>query len=325
MNPSGGHGGASGRSGDRIRLIGLTGHGRHGVKPEELRDGQRFVVDVELELDLRLAGRSDDLVDTVDYGQLADAVVARIEGEPVALIERLAHLIACDVLADDRVTAVDVVVHKPQAPLRVSFEDVQVHVHRVRGVPVVIALGANLGDPLETLQDSLIELADVPGLEVTDVSGLIESDPVLPFTGSGRARPQDAAPVPGHPVYLNAVVLGEYVGEPETLLRELHAVEHRHGRTREVHWGPRTLDLDLVQFGVPGAASERLSDDPALRLPHPRAVERPFVLAPWLDADPSAMIRTGATIAAPIRPVAEVLAQLDQSRIRPGPDWSVPW
>ncbi len=299
---------------DTIRLIGVRAKGFHGVFEHEKRDGQEFVVDVELELDLRPAGRTDALADTVSYADVAAAVVRRIEGPPVDLIERLAALVAEDAMADPRVEAVTVTVHKPQAPVGVPFGDVQVMVRRARGIPVVIALGANLGDPLATLTAAVAALGGVPDLRVTAVSPLVETDPV-----GGPA---------GQPAYLNAVVLGAYAGAPETLLSHLHAIEHGHGRSREIHWGPRTLDLDLIQFGVPGTPGERRSDTPALTLPHPRAAARAFVLRPWADVDPAAVLRTGGSVADPVVPIATLLADLDGAGVRPGPHWSpepTPW
>lgn len=117
---------------DRIRLSGLTVWGRHGVFDHERRDGQDFVVDVVLELDLSAAAVSDDVADTVDYGALAQGVADIISGEPVSLIETLADRIVHVGLSDARVFAVEVTVHKPQAPIPLSFEDVSVTVRRER-------------------------------------------------------------------------------------------------------------------------------------------------------------------------------------------------
>lgn len=117
---------------DRIVLRGLSGHGRHGVYPLEREAGQRFLVDVTLWLDLATAAASDDVTDTVHYGELASAVVALVEGEPVALIETLAERVAQVCLADARVEQVEVTVHKPEAPVGVPFEDVSVTVVRNR-------------------------------------------------------------------------------------------------------------------------------------------------------------------------------------------------
>lgn len=120
---------------DRIELTGLRAVGYHGVFEHERREGQEFGVDVVLHTDLSVAGGSDDLADTVNYADVALMVHARITGEPFDLIEALAEAIASDILADVRVQAVEVVVHKPSAPVQVAFDDIRVRVLRRRGVP----------------------------------------------------------------------------------------------------------------------------------------------------------------------------------------------
>ena len=118
--------------GDRICLVGLEGHGRHGVLASERAAGQVFRVDVVLGLDTRPAAASDDLADTVDYGALALDVLAVVEGEPVDLLETLAHRIAGVCLGSDRVEWTEVTVHKPAAPIDATFTDVAVTIHRSR-------------------------------------------------------------------------------------------------------------------------------------------------------------------------------------------------
>ena len=115
---------------DRIELVGLRARGFHGVLEHERRDGQDFVVDVALDVDTALAGRTDDLTDTVDYGRLAESIAAVVSGEPVDLIETLAQRIADVCLHDPRVQSVDVAVHKPAAPVTVPVEDVIVRIRR---------------------------------------------------------------------------------------------------------------------------------------------------------------------------------------------------
>jgi 7,8-dihydroneopterin aldolase/epimerase/oxygenase len=117
---------------DRIVIAGLEVWAHHGVLPHETELGQRFVVDVALELDLAPAGASDHLSDTVDYGALAQAVADRVAGERHQLLERVAGRVADLVLQDPRVAAVEVVVHKPAAPLRVPAREVRVEVRRTR-------------------------------------------------------------------------------------------------------------------------------------------------------------------------------------------------
>ena len=117
---------------DRISLHGLRVRGHHGVYDFERRDGQDFVVDVELELDLAKAVAGDDVTDTVHYGELADRLAAVIAGEPVNLIEALAGRLVAECLADARVAAATVTVHKPQAPITHQFADVAVTLRRAR-------------------------------------------------------------------------------------------------------------------------------------------------------------------------------------------------
>jgi dihydroneopterin aldolase len=117
---------------DAIELTGLRVRGRHGVFEHERRDGQTFLVDVRLEFDTALAARSDELADTVDYGALAQALAGVVSGDPVNLIETLAERLAAVCLEDRRVRAAEVTVHKPQAPIPLSFSDVAVRIRRER-------------------------------------------------------------------------------------------------------------------------------------------------------------------------------------------------
>lgn len=120
---------------DRIVLEGIEVFAHHGVLEHEKHLGQAFVVDVALELDLAPAGRSDDLQDTVDYGHLAGRVAEVVAGGPHDLVEAVAERVADVALADQRVSAVEVVVHKPHAPLPVVAREVRVEVRRERPRP----------------------------------------------------------------------------------------------------------------------------------------------------------------------------------------------
>jgi dihydroneopterin aldolase/2-amino-4-hydroxy-6-hydroxymethyldihydropteridine diphosphokinase len=308
---------AAGRPLDQVRLTGLRVRGHHGVFPEERREGQDFVVDVVLHLDVRAAAATDDLTRTVHYGELAVALATVVRGEPVDLLETLATRLARTCCADRRVQAADVTVHKPQAPIPEDFADVSVTVRRTRAelgpdvlavapdgeARAVLALGANLGDRLATLRAAVAELAERPGVRVRAVSPVVETDPV-----GG----------PDQPDYLNAVVLVTTSLSPLDLLAACQAVEAAHGRRRDVRWGPRTLDVDVVAYDALVASSE------VLELPHPRAAVRAFVLAPWVAADPLASLpvpvpgRPGEIVP---RPVADLLAEApDRDGVRPRPD-----
>lgn len=117
---------------DRIQLRGLTVRGRHGVFEHERRDGQPFVVDLTVWIDLDRAAASDDLADALDYGELARRAADIVAGPPKNLIEAVAAEVAEDVMRDERVHSVEVVIHKPQAPIPLEFDDVAVVARRSR-------------------------------------------------------------------------------------------------------------------------------------------------------------------------------------------------
>lgn len=133
----------------------------------------------------------------------------------------------------------------------------------------VLGLGANLGDPAAALAAAIQALREIDGLDVVAISPAYRTAPV-----GG----------PDQPDFLNLVVLAHTDVPAEQLLAETAAIEQSAGRTRDVHWGPRTLDIDLIVVGDLRMDTERLT------LPHPRAHERAFVLKPWLDIDPQASL-----------------------------------
>lgn len=117
---------------DRITLTGLRVRGHHGVFAHEKRDGQDFLLDLTVWLDLGTAAATDELTNTVHYGELAERAAKIIGGDPCDLIETVAGRIADDVLRDERVTAVEATLHKPSAPIPLTFADVAVTIRRSR-------------------------------------------------------------------------------------------------------------------------------------------------------------------------------------------------
>ena len=140
-------------------------------------------------------------------------------------------------------------------------------------VQAVVAYGANLGDREATIGAAIDELRRLPLVDAVRASEPVESIAV-------KLDGPDASA----PTYLNGVALVTTRLAPTVLLAYLHAIEARHGRERTERWGDRTLDLDLIAFG------DVRSTDPKLVVPHPRAAEREFVLAPWLSLDPDAQL-----------------------------------
>jgi dihydroneopterin aldolase/2-amino-4-hydroxy-6-hydroxymethyldihydropteridine diphosphokinase len=261
---------------DKITLTGLRVRGRHGVFAHEREDGQEFVVDAVLWLDTRPAAATDELSRTADYGAVADQLAAIVAGEPVALIETLAQRLAAECLTVPAVRAAEITVHKPAAPVAQRVADISVTIRRSRAeVQVVLALGSNIGDRLSNLQRA-VDLLCRADVVCTTVSPVYETVPV------GGVNQDD---------YLNAVMLATTDLTAAELLARCQAAEDELGRVREVRWGARTLDVDIIAYGT------QVSDDPALTLPHPRAHERAFVLAPWLDADPAAALPGNGAVA----------------------------
>jgi 2-amino-4-hydroxy-6-hydroxymethyldihydropteridine diphosphokinase len=152
----------------------------------------------------------------------------------------------------------------------------------------VLAVGSNLGDRLGTLQECVAAIGRLPGTDVLAISPVYETDPV-----GGPVQPD----------YLNAVLVVETSLPPRELLEAAHRIEAEFGRVRGERFGPRTLDIDVITY------ADEVSDDPVLTLPHPRAHERAFVLAPWHDIDAHAEL--------PARgPVTDLLADLDGRGVR---------
>ncbi|MFF2275567.1 2-amino-4-hydroxy-6-hydroxymethyldihydropteridine diphosphokinase [Agromyces sp. NPDC058126] len=145
----------------------------------------------------------------------------------------------------------------------------------------VVAFGANLGDREQTIAAAARALADAEGVELVAVSPLYET-PALKTTGVDHDAPG----------YLNGVLIVETALEPHALLDVLQGIETEQGRVRAERWGDRTLDLDLIDFDGRQLADERLE------LPHPRAWQRAFVLAPWLDLEPDAVLPGRGPVAA---------------------------
>ena len=292
---------------DRISIAGLRVRGRHGVFEHERMAGQDFVVDAVLWLDTAAAAAADDLGLTADYGAIADRLAAIVAGEPVALIETLADRLARACLEDRVVREAEVTVHKPQAPVTQKVADIAVTVRRRAiaagqpategGVgsaserPVVLSVGSNLGDRMTNLQLGIDVLAGGV-LVLRAVSSVYETDPV---GGEGQED------------YLNAIVLAVSALPARDILARGAAAEAAAGRVRTVRWGPRTLDVDVIMCGAETSA------DPTLSLPHPLAHERAFVLAPWLEVDPAAILPGWG-------PVAGLLDAIGTSGVRRRPD-----
>lgn len=281
---------------DRIEVTGIRAWGRHGVLSQEKDLGQQFVVDVALQLSTAPAGRSDALSRTVNYAEVAAAVHEEIGTGSHDLVETLAERIAQRILTDTGhplVRRAEVRVHKPAAPVGLPVGDVAITITRdAAPVEAVLALGTNLGDRESHLARALELLGTTDGIEIDWTGPVLETAPV------GGPEGQDA--------FLNSAIGVSTVLGPFSLLEAAHRAERDARRERLVRWGPRTLDVDVITYG------ESTSEDEELTLPHPRAHERAFVLAPWHAARPDAVLPGHG-------PIVALLAEAtDRDGLRPG-------
>ncbi|MBQ9563332.1 MAG: 2-amino-4-hydroxy-6-hydroxymethyldihydropteridine diphosphokinase [Lachnospiraceae bacterium] len=253
---------------DRIMIRDLKVYAYHGVNPEEKAEGQNFYVDADLYLDLGPAGRSDELTATAHYGHVCKTIDREMKRQSYDLIERAAEVTARQILLEYSVVRkVRVEVKKPEAPVKLPFGMLSVEITR-GWTEAVIACGSNLGDSEAILREAVKRLSEDPMIRILRTSGLIRTK------AWGKTDQPD---------FLNGALLIETLYEPEELLDVLQKTELEGGRERKEHWGPRTLDLDLIFFGDQVIRTERLT------VPHPLMQERLFVLDPLCEICPEKM------------------------------------
>lgn len=250
---------------DKIHIKDLEIIGFHGAIPEEKVLGQKFVLSFELDVDLRQAGKNDDLTKTVHYGELAQKVEEEFSKTSYDLIEKAAEEICEFVLLNyPLVKKVKLLLKKPWAPTRKHVEYVAVEIER-KWNKVYIAAGSNLGDKEETLKEAIDKIDKRKDCVVTKVSNFYTTDPV-------GYEDQDQ--------FVNCVFEINTLQTPSELMDTLLEVEKDFKRERIIRWGPRTLDLDIIFY------NDIISYDEHILIPHPRAHERQFVMKPMCDINP---------------------------------------
>ena len=250
---------------DIIHICDLEIFANHGVAEEERVLGQKFLVDVRIFLDAGEAGRKDDLSLTVNYGQVCRFLEKKMKDRDDLLLETVAARLAEDLLLDfPLIDKVVLEVRKPWAPIHMPVSYASVSVTRAWH-KAYLGVGSNLGDREAFLAMAEKALCDLPGVRAFRKAPLIETDPV------GYTDQAD---------FLNTVFEVETFYSPKTLFCHMMDIENRAGRKREIHWGPRTLDLDLLLY------DDLVTEDPDLVLPHPAMHERAFVLEPLCQLNP---------------------------------------
>ncbi|WP_051624173.1 2-amino-4-hydroxy-6-hydroxymethyldihydropteridine diphosphokinase [Clostridium akagii] len=249
---------------DKIFIKDLQVYGYHGVNKEEKKMGQRFLISLELYMDLSVPGKSDNLKHTVNYAEICEKVEEKFRENKFDLIEAVAESIAKFILSSfNLVQGVKVNIKKPWAPIGKPLDFAGVEISRFWHLAYV-GIGSNMGSREENIH-SAIEKIGIATSTVPKVSKLYETKPV------GYIEQED---------FLNCVIEIKTLFKPEELLVELLGIEGQLKRERTIKWGPRTIDLDVLLFDDEIVSQENLI------VPHPRMHERLFVLQPLCDLAP---------------------------------------
>lgn len=252
---------------DYIEIDNLVVFANHGVFDEEKRMGQRFMVSLRLYMDMSKAAYTDDIDKSVNYGEVCEFVTEFTKTHRSKLIEKAAQDIAYALLMKyPLISKAEVELKKPWAPIGLPLDNVLVRLTRKR-TKAYISMGSNMGDKKGFLDFAVNELESNELCKVVKVSKYIETLPVGPVK-------QDN--------FLNACVEVETLLPPYDLLELLQSIENKANRVRTVHWGPRTLDLDIILYGRDIITDERLT------VPHIEMVNREFVLKPLCEIAPYA-------------------------------------
>ncbi len=250
---------------DQIRIRELEVFARHGVLPEENRLGQKFLLDVLIDTDTREAGKADDIAKSIDYAKVCRSITDFMQEHTYKLIEAAAEEIAeMLLLTYDRIQNVEIELKKPWAPIGLPVETVSVCIKRGWHM-AYIGLGSNMGDKKAYLEGALESIRQIKGCRMEVVSDLIETE------AYGGVEQDD---------FLNGVAALRTILPPEVLLEELQRIEKEAGRERKIHWGPRTLDLDILFY------DKLILEEEKLILPHPDLQNRRFVLEPMMQLAP---------------------------------------
>lgn len=251
---------------DKIYINNLEFIGFHGVFPEEKKLGQKFLVSLELTVDTREAGKTGDLTKSVHYGLVAQDVEKLFLEKSIDLIETCAENIAEMVLKKyELVKEIKVVVKKPWAPLQMHFENVAVEITR-KWHRVYLSLGSNIGDKRKNLLEAIRKIGELENTEVVKSSTILETEPF------GYLEQDN---------FLNACLEVKTLMTAQEFLKVILQIELDMGRVREIKWGPRIIDIDMLFY------DKEVIEEDNLAVPHPWICEREFVLDPLSEIAPN--------------------------------------
>ncbi|MBP1533283.1 MAG: 2-amino-4-hydroxy-6-hydroxymethyldihydropteridine diphosphokinase [Ruminococcus sp.] len=251
---------------DKICIEELKIFAHHGVFEHENINGQNFYVNAVLYVDTEKAGRTDCLEDSVNYGTVCELISKVMTENTYKLIETAAQSVAEAILSEyDLVESVDIEISKPEAPIDMEFWSVSVKIHR-GWHDVLVALGSNMGDSRSYIENAVDELKNSRFNKDIRCSELIVTKPY------GYTEQDD---------FINGAVRFKTMLSPRGLLDLLHDIENKADRKREIHWGPRTLDLDIIFY------DKEIVDEDDLIIPHADMHNRTFVLEPAAELMPN--------------------------------------
>lgn len=252
---------------DKIKIRDLEVYGKHGVFKEENVLGQKFLVSADLYVSTRKAGKSDAMEDSISYAEVAHEMERFLLENTFQLLEAAAESLAERILLQyTGVEKVRIEIKKPWAPILLPLDTVSVEIERCWH-RAYLALGSNIGDREKYLKDALALLAEEEKIRLVSVSDFIVTEPY------GGVEQDD---------FLNGAAAVDTLYEPQELLACVNAIEKKLGRERVIHWGPRTLDIDILLYG------EEVVWEENLKIPHIEMHKRGFVLEPLVQIAPEA-------------------------------------
>ncbi|MBP9996146.1 MAG: 2-amino-4-hydroxy-6-hydroxymethyldihydropteridine diphosphokinase [Lachnospiraceae bacterium] len=251
---------------DEIRIKGLKVYAYHGVFAQEKNEGQNFIVNAVLHTDTKYVARRDDYNEATDYSKVCTTIESVMTETKYDLIETVAEKVAEKILLTyAHIKAVDIEVCKPEAPMPMEVENVSVKIHRAWH-NVYIAYGSNMGDSEGYIDDAMEAFDKHEQIKVKNDSTRILTKPYGPVE-------QDD--------FINGVCHIKTIMSPEELLKYLHILEQHANRVRDIHWGPRTLDLDIIMY------DDLVYESEDLIIPHVDMENRDFVLKPLMEIAPN--------------------------------------
>lgn len=252
---------------DKIIISRLVVYCNHGVYEEEKINGQNFYVSAEIILDTEKPGHSDDITDAVNYAEVCVLITEFMQFNNFDLIEAVAENLA-EIILDysPLIKGVNLRIDKPEAPVMLPFETIAVSISR-SWHRAYLGIGSNIGDSKAFINEALEKLKNYSGIRVNKISSLITTKPY------GDVEQDD---------FLNVVICIDTRLNPIELLAVVNRLEEEAGRVRDVHWGPRTLDIDILLY------DEEIIHNEKLIIPHIDMPNRTFVLEPMCEIAPYA-------------------------------------